>query len=256
MWPARCAVGWSGGERDEALAHERAEAAATHCRVTEAEARLAAVEREHDAARRRLDHLAAAQGTYAAALEEKEQHLAESGDPRGRSLLQLADERGRLIGEINELSEALAAAGAAEQALTQVQERLGSASSWSTYDTFFGGGAISSAVKHSRLDEAADAAAEADQRLAVLRTELADVDDLTLTAPQLAVGGGTRFVDVWFDNIFTDLAVRDRIRQAQQNVARSMQLVSDVQARLTTRAARVRARLSAIEAERQDLLTR
>jgi hypothetical protein len=44
----------------------------------------------------------------------------------------------------------------------------------------------------------------------VLRTELADVDGMALTAPQLAVDGLTRFVDIWFDNIFTDLAVRDR----------------------------------------------
>jgi hypothetical protein len=64
-------------------------------------------------------------------------------------------------------------------------------------------------MKHSRLDEAAQAAAYADRCLAVLRTELADVPGLSLTAPQLAVDGLTRFVDVWFDNIFTDLAVRD-----------------------------------------------
>ena len=38
--------------------------------------------------------------------------------------------------------------------------------------------------------------------------ELADVGGMDLTAPNPAVDGLTRFVDVWFDNDFTDLAVR------------------------------------------------
>src|SRR5262249_41950619 len=157
-----------------------------------------------------------------AALDAKERYLRQSADPRGGDLLRLAQERGRLAGELRETTEALQAAQAALDALAQVTDRLGSAENWSTYDTWFGGGAIASSVKHSRLDEAANAAAAADRRLAVLRTELAVVGDPGLTAPQLAIGGGTRFADVWFDNIFTDLAVGERIRQAQQNVAGSV----------------------------------
>ena len=92
-------------------------------------------------------------------------------------MLALAGERGRLHGELTEIAEAQQAAAEATDALKQVRSRLGSASAWSAYDTFFGGGAIASAVKHSRLDDAADAAARADQCLAVLRTELADVGE-------------------------------------------------------------------------------
>jgi hypothetical protein len=77
-------------------------------------------------------------------------------------------------------------------------------------------GAISSTFKHNRLDQAAEAAAQADRCLAVLRTELADVGETAATR-YVSVEGLTRFVDVWFDNIFTDLAVRDHIKQAQGN---------------------------------------
>ncbi|MEG3632634.1 hypothetical protein [Micromonospora palythoicola] len=244
------------GARDDTLARERAEAEAARYRVAEAEGRLAAIRREHTAAEARLRQLAAAPSTYAAVLDDKERYLRDSGDPRRAPLMELADERGRLTGETREVSEAIRAAHTAWHALSQVRDKLGNASGWSTYDTFFGGGAISSAIKHSRLDEAAQAAAHADRCLAVLRTELADVPGVALTAPQLAVDGLTRFVDVWFDNIFTDLAVRDRIKQAEQNVARSMQLVRQVQARLEQRANQVRARLATIDTERRDLLTR
>jgi len=68
---------------------------------------------------------------------------------------------------------------------------------------------ISSSFKHDRLDQAARPAAYADRCLAVLRTELADVG-IVRPVGRIGVDGGTRFLDVWFDNIFTDLAVRDR----------------------------------------------
>jgi hypothetical protein len=243
------------GARDDRLARERAEADAALFRVREAEARLDAVRREYEAAQARLGQLAEAPATYAAVLDEQERWLAESSDPRGARLLALADERGRLTGELREIGEAVGAAGMAREALARVQDRLGSAENWSTYDTFFGGGMISSAVKQSRLDEAAAAAAHADRCLAALRTELADVGGVALTAPQLAMDGTTRFLDVWFDNIFTDLAVRDQIKQAQHNLARSAQLVDQVYGRLQQRATEARGRIDQLEVDRRSLLT-
>jgi hypothetical protein len=56
-----------------------------------------------------------------------------------------------LAGQCDELGRRAYTLGARE-ALDDVAERLGKASSWSTYDTFLGGGAISSAMKHDRLD--------------------------------------------------------------------------------------------------------
>lgn len=243
------------GSRQDTLERERAEADAAQYRVASAEARLEAVRKEHEAAQERHGHLASAPDAYAAVLAEKEQHLTESGDPRRAALLQLADERGKLNGEMTEMRTALQDAAAALQALTQVQDKLGSASGWNTYDTFFGGGMIATAVEHSRLDEAAQAAAEADRRMAVLRTELADLEHTTETSPLIAISGATKFVDMWFDNIFTDLAVRDRIQQGQQNVSQTLQVVRTVQARLTSRSAQAQARIEAIDAERRDLLT-
>jgi hypothetical protein len=244
------------GSRNDSLERERAEADLARYRVAEMDGRLATLRRELDAAQARRDTLASAPQTYAAVLADKERHLAASGDPRGRRLLQLADERGRLTGELHEIGEAIQAADAAWRALSAVRDRLGSASSWSTYDTFFGGGVISSAFKHARLDEAARAASHADRCLAVLRTELADIHDEPVTTPRLTTDGVTRFVDVWLDNIFTDLSVRNRIKQGQRNVAHTMQLVREVHSRLKQRAATTRTRLAAIEAERRELLTR
>ena len=111
-------------------------------------------------------------------------------------------------------------------------------------------------AQHSRLDEAAQAAAEADRRMAALRTELTDLEKTASVSEPITISAATKFVDLWLSNIFTDLAVRDRIKQGQENVAKSLRLVSDVQEQLTTRSARAQARLTAIGVQRRDLLTK
>lgn len=243
------------GSRDERLSRESAEADAARYRVAEAESRLNAVRRELAAAEHRLARLESAPSAYTAVLHEKERYLTESGDRRGEALLALADERGWLTAELNETYEAIRGADAATAALMEVQDLLRSASDWSTYDTWFGGGMIASSIKHDRMDEAAQAAASADQRLAVLRRELADITGPGLgTGAELALAGGTRFADVWLDNFFTDPAVADRIRQAQQQAADSEETVRRLRGSLTARAGQVHARLNAIHSERRGLL--
>jgi hypothetical protein len=239
------------GSREDKLARQKAEADAAGYRVAGAEKELQAVQAELDTAGHQARNLAGAPGRYAEALAAKERHLSAAKDPRAPELLQLAEERGRLTGELTEITEAGQTAQAAQTALGAVQDKLGSASSWSTYDTYFGGGMIASAVKHSRLDEAAGLAAAADRQLATLRTELTTVGQL---APQLSVGSGTRFVDIWFNNIFTDLAFQDHIRQAQQNAAAAVETVSSVERQLSARREQVQDRLAVNAQRRGELL--
>jgi hypothetical protein len=242
------------GSREDVMAREQAEADAARYKVAEAEARLDAVRREYGTVRARLDSLASAQHTYDTLLEEKERYLAESTDPRGRRLLVLAEERGRLTDEVRELAEAIEAAQTARQALDQLSRTLNSASGWSTYDTFFGGGMISSAIKHSRLDEAAKEAEYADRCLMVLRTELADLGGTPQAGWSIPVDGLTRFVDVWFDNVFTDLAVRERIRTATDNVGTCLRRVRNLIGDLGRRTDHAHNRLTAIDKERLGIL--
>jgi hypothetical protein len=240
------------GSRDDDLAFERAQADAARYRLAEARAKLAALRAEDGDARSRLAALSSAPAIHAGLLQEKERRLAASPTPSGRRLLEIAEQRGVLDAELRELAEATRAATAADEALAAVRASLSSAKSWSTYDTFFGGGAISSAVKHSRLDDAAAAAASADRCLAVLRTELADVNEVRL--PAMTVDGGTRFVDTWFDNIFTDMRVRDQIRDSLAGVERCAGAVHRIRRELEQRTHTARERRAALEAERRRIV--
>jgi len=241
--------------RDDELARERAEAQATRYRVADAEHRLAAVQAELDAAQARRSGLSGAPQAYADALAEKERRLTHSADPRGAQLLRLAGERGRLTAEAGELQTADQAAQGALAALADVQDRLGSAAGWSTYDMMFGGGMVGNAIKHDRMDQAAAAAADADRQLATLRTDLAGLARAEPTAPGLQLSGGLRFADLFLNNIFTDLAVASQIRDGQNNVARTVQLVSGLRQKLAGQASAARDGLADIERRRTELLT-
>jgi hypothetical protein len=243
------------GSREDALAREKAEAEAARYRVAQAQQRLDAVRAELASLKDRQARLAGAPQAYADARTAKEQYLTHSADPRGARLLALAEERGRLIAALNELHHASYDAGAAVQALTDVKDRLGTAASWSTFDTYLDHGMVANAIKHDRIDQAAQAAREADQRLAGLRSDLAELGSSEPTAPRLEISAGFKFTDIFFNNIFTDLAVGHQIRDAQDNVDQSVRQVNALMDRLRDQSGTVTKLLDAMEAERQQLLT-
>jgi DNA repair exonuclease SbcCD ATPase subunit len=243
------------GAREQALDRERAEAEAARYRVAQAQDRLDALRAQAAAVESRLRATETAPGTYAALLAEKERRLRATGAGPGGRLTELAEERGRLTAELKELTEAEAAARAAARALADANALLESADNWSGFDTFLGGGGISSMIKHNRLDEAAALAAEADRRLAVLQAELRDVDPAapSLAAP-LRLGGFTRFADVWLDNIFTDLSVRSQIKDGLGQLGTAARQVGRIRAALAARIAGNRRELARLDQERTDLL--
>ena len=242
------------GSREDALAREKAEADAARYRVAQAQQRLDTVRAELGSLEDRQAQLARAPQVYADALAAKEQYLTQSADPRGVRLLALAADRGRLIAELGELHRASSDASAAVQALAEVQDRLGTAANWSTFDTYLDHGIVANAIKHDRIDQAAQAARAADQRLAALRSDLAELGGFEPTAPRLEISAGFKFADIFLNNIFTDLAVGHQIRDAQGSVSQSVQQVRALLDRLGNQIATVTAGLAAMNAERQQLL--
>jgi hypothetical protein len=109
-------------------------------------------------------------------------------------------------------------------------------------------------VKQSRLDDVALCIRDADKALAQFTDELSDVHMSGVRLVEL--GGLTRVFDVWFDNIFTDLAVRERIIDAQDTVQQAIEGVQHIRAQLRDRAQQRTDALARTNADRLDLLTR
>jgi hypothetical protein len=242
------------GSRDDALAREKAQAQAARYRVAQAEQRLDAIRAELGRLEEQRAQLAGAPQAYADALAAREEYLTRSADPRGARLLALAQERGRLTAELGELRRASNDAGAAARALDEVQDCLGTASKWMTFDTVVSRGAVPDAKKRARLDQTAQAAMAADQRLDALRDDLAQLGRSEPTGPRLATITRFKFADFFFSNIDTDPAASDPIRDVQDNVDQSVQQVRALLSQLSNQISAVTRQLDAMAAERQQLL--
>ena len=127
--------------------------------------------------------------------------------------------------ERREVAEAVVAGHRALAGLADALSILRSANGWSNWDTFGGGGLISSSIKHSRMGQAKAAIERTQTELSRFGREL---DDLGLPGVVLPTTDGlTRGVDIWFDNIFTDLSVRNRITSSIRSVEDVLGQVSE-----------------------------
>jgi hypothetical protein len=244
------------GARADSLAREQAQAEAARYQVTQAQQRLDAARADLESLQDRQARLAGATRAYQDAQGAKEQYLEHSGDPRGARLLALADERGKLTAELSELHRASDDADATARALDEVRDQLGTAASWSAFDTYVDRGVFANAVKHQRIDLAADAARTADQLLATLRSDLSELGGYEPTAPKLDVSAGFKFADIFFNNFLTDLSVAQHIRAAQDNVGQTADQVSSLRDRLSSQIVALSKQLDAMDEERTQLLGR
>lgn len=118
-----------------------------------------------------------------------------------------------------ELVEAINAVENVVSLTLDAENKLSSAKSWSTYDTFFGGGIIGDLVKYSKLDEANQHIAEINSAAEIMHKELQDVD-MAIENKMEHIGGGERFIDIAFDNIFSDWSIRGKISTNLEHIQR------------------------------------
>ena len=204
------------GNLDERLEKERSELYAAALRYDSARQELHAVEADLAARREELSRLGNCEAEYDRLLEARAQELRQ--DPQSsaaRRLLALEERQSQLASREKELQEAIQAGYDALSDISSIESALSSAEGWGTWDVF-GGGLISDMAKYSHLDDAQRQINGLQRSLSRFRTELADVD--IRTGIQIEVDSFLRFADYFFDNIFTDWAVLDRIRSTQSQV--------------------------------------
>ncbi|MFI2295574.1 hypothetical protein [Isoptericola sp. NPDC019571] len=245
---------WAGlrGDRAQRLDAERAEQQAAEYVAATAEARRDAAEREVRAVDAGLAALGDVRARWRTALAAKEEWVHGAGGPGAAELAAVAEQVGGWRAQQVEIDQAQAAAERAARALAAAEVELRGADGWSTYDTFFDGGMLASMVKHDRMDRAAGLLREADGALRHLTVELGDLGEQGVGG--VGVDGLTRTLDVWFDNIFTDWSVRNRIAEARDRVAAASRAVHGVRQRLAERSAAAEAELAALAARRESLL--
>ena len=124
---------------------------------------------------------------------------------------QLEAERQMLAKQLVETSEAIKAASRVKSTAKSAMQHLDKAEGWATYDVWAKGGIISHMAKYDHIDNAQADFNRLESQMNDLQKELSDVSFFN-TLELSGIDSTTRAIDFWFDNIFTDLNVRNRIR--------------------------------------------
>lgn len=240
-------------DRTERLDRERQEAAEALVRYQEARKHAEALRADLEAARAALADMKGADEEYQALLAEKERRIRQERGPEAERLLALDEEEARAMSRAREIAEARAAGRAARSGLARVAELLRSAEGWGTWD-MFGGGWLSTAVKHSRID-----AAEAELRsvrhdLDVFRRELADVSGV-VSVPPVDLSGFARFADYFFDGFLVDWMVLHRIGETRRRVEEAERQVDGLLGWLDEEERAIQGLLADIRRRREAFLT-
>ena len=214
------------GKKEEKLDAERREYYAARVRYDAAARELEAIEEDIAATEEDLQDLANCELLYEQKLEEKRQAIAAAGTADAEKLLHQQKCLNALLDEERELEEAIEAGTSTLHTVHEAVNRLKDAESWGTLD-LLGGGLLADMAKHDKLDEAQQSIEQH------FNTELADIPiraDMKVTIDAML-----QFADIFFDNIFTDVAVLDRIQESYAQIDRTRDQILSVLRQLQTR---------------------
>ena len=205
------------GKLDDKLDQERKEAYAARVKLDAAERELAGIESDIKEIQEQITDVLVAEARYKDALELKRRQLKDSGTQVADRILSMEERIAALQAQKQEIKEAISAGYSARSTADRILSELEDADGWNTWDILGGGGIITHMAKHSHLDEAQDLVQELQSQLRRFKTELADIQ--ISANMQVNIDGFLRFADYFFDGLFADWAVGDKISQSLSSVS-------------------------------------
>ena len=212
------------GKLDEKLDQERREAYAAKVKLDAAERELADIVADISEIQTQLNEIRVAEVQYKEELEKKRAMLKASSTAAADQIIEIEQKIAALEAQKKEIKEAISAGYSARSTADRILSELESADGWNTWDMFGGGGIITHMAKHGHLDEAQDLVSDLQSKLRRFKTELADIQ--INANMQVNVDGFLRFADYFFDGLFADWAVGDKICQSMNSVSSTKSQIS------------------------------
>lgn len=175
-----------------------------------------------------IDLIKNSEEKYRILLQEKEEFLLSLKDERAKDLQEIIAKIEQKELQIQETSEALEAAKPVSHYLNETFKQLESAESWGTFD-MIGGGLISTAIKHGKIDDAKLGISKAQFHLDNFARELKDVNIPDRVDGSIDIGNFNTFGDYFFDGLIFDYIVQEKISKSKSHVQRVYLQVSRIQ---------------------------
>ena len=239
------------GNKEDEIDREKREAYAARLRLQEAERQRDEIRYEIRLRQERIKASESCEQNYEALLREKAEAVRKTDPVLAEKLTELEQRELGMTSRQKELEEAFAAGRQAMDHIRAAIVDLDDAEGWSTWD-IFGGGLIVDAMKYSSMDDAQKKMEQVQSDLRRYQAELADVAQTA--AFDLQPDGFLQFADFFWDNIFSDLAVRDHIYQSQGQMQTLREQVQQIQTNLERELDETERGLKALREEKSELI--
>jgi hypothetical protein len=213
------------GSREQQLEKERQELLSVQLLYQQTKYQVESLQQDQANLLQRLNNLTGIESEYELLLSEKEQLLRQSNQAVAKELIALSEQIASLDAEVKEMTEAITAGNQVVSGLDQVIKSLESAENWGTWD-IMGGGLISTAIKHSRIDDARSGVNDVQVKISQFKRELADVrKNVEL---QIDIGELASFADFFFDGLIVDWIVQSRIVDSLEQSKKVKSIIAQV----------------------------
>ena len=185
---------------------------------------------------------------------KKKDYLQKHEPLKAQKLEQLIDEEILTKQLIKEITEAEEAGNVALSALGHAAASLHSASGYSSWDTFFGGGILATHLKHTAIDQSESYLHNAQITLQRFQNELLDVQNMHTQALHVETDGFVKFADYFFDDLFSAWSVHTKISTAREQVSRVQDDVHNTIRRLQEKHQKAKEYLAIVSKEQSAIL--
>jgi len=186
--------------------------------------------------------------------QEKKKWISENDLKAAKKLEEKNEEKTNVKAYIREIEDVLAANKDAILALEEALKSLNDAHGYSSWDTFFGGGAIVTALKHSELDASEEAIHRAQIALQRLQTELLDLHEIKADCLAVENSSFVTFADYFFDDIFSAWAVHSEIDAAIDRVEDTISKLEEMELQLMNMQLAYQRNLDEVDVEIRSIL--
>ncbi len=212
------------GQMEKQLDKEKQEAYAAAVKYDAAVCELEAVKKDIADINRMLMELRGSKERYQELMKKRQEELKNTHTAEGEKIIVLEERVTALESRNKEIKEALSAGKASLSLAEDILKSLNTAQNYGTWD-MLGGGLLADLGKHNALDEAQRRVETLQVSLRRFHTELADVK--VYADMQVNIAGFERFADYFFDGLFTDWMVQNRISGSKSQIASTIKQLED-----------------------------
>lgn len=173
--------------------------------------------RESNAYKKQLEDFQDSKEKYEIGINDKLNYLRIKDPIKHNKIMEIKHHINTAQTRLDKLKGAMEICQEAIQSSREAEDYLGSARNWGTYD-ILGGGMITTAIKRNKMSQSKDCIDQMNLMIDKLNNIVLDKDLINVKTSMDNESSVIAFADYYFDNIFVDVSVQNRIVESLYSI--------------------------------------